>query len=142
MPANEAPTKRKDDGGNGHDGEIAEQRLRGRARTAQAGIDERHACDGQRGKQQQRKRQRKNRVAHGGTGDGDRRIHGRFAPRARMCPRTATTRPIASTARPQTTKAVRRRVGKQHQRGKSEKESGWHHQQSGVLHGLSFPGSY
>jgi hypothetical protein len=31
-----------------------------------------------------------------------------------------------------------RGVSKQDQRSESEKESGWHHQQSGVLHGLSF----
>ena len=34
---------------------------------------------------------------------------------------------------------ARRRGGKQHQRRDREKESGWHDQQSGVLHGLSFP---
>jgi hypothetical protein len=28
--------------------------------------------------------------------------------------------------------------GKEHERGYREKESGWHDQQSGVLHGLSF----
>jgi hypothetical protein len=33
-----------------------------------------------------------------------------------------------------------RGVRKQDQRSESEKESGWHHQQSGVLHGLSFSG--
>jgi hypothetical protein len=31
-----------------------------------------------------------------------------------------------------------RGVRKQDQGSESEKESGWHHQQSGVLHGLSF----
>jgi len=32
-----------------------------------------------------------------------------------------------------------RRVGKQHQSGEREKKSGWHHQQSGVLHVLPLP---
>jgi hypothetical protein len=31
-----------------------------------------------------------------------------------------------------------RGVGKQHQSGDGEKESGWHHKQSGVLHALLF----
>jgi hypothetical protein len=31
-----------------------------------------------------------------------------------------------------------RRGGEEHQRGDGKKESGWHHQQSGVFHLLSF----
>jgi hypothetical protein len=34
----------------------------------------------------------------------------------------------------------RHRVGKEHQRGYGEKESGWHHQQSSVFHLRPFPG--
>jgi hypothetical protein len=35
----------------------------------------------------------------------------------------------------------RRGGGKQDKRGDGEKESGWHDQQSGVFHRLSFPGN-
>ena len=134
----------EDNGGDSDESQIAQQRLRGRARAAQSGIDERHAGNGQRRKQQECERERENGVAHlrlarrparcGGIG-----IHGRLAPRGSMWPRTATTRPMPSTARPHSTNAARRpAIGKQHQRGEGEKESGGHHQQSGVLHSLSF----
>ena len=42
----------KDNGGDGDDGQVAEQRLRSGAGAAKAGIDERHAGDGERREQQ------------------------------------------------------------------------------------------
>ncbi len=84
--------------------------------------------------EQKRKRERENSIAHGRERGCD-GIHGSLAPRASMWPRTATAKPIPSTARPHSTNTVlARRVRKQHQRSKGEKESGWHHQQSGVFH--------
>ena len=51
--------KCEDDDGNGNQSQVAQHCLRRRARPAQAGIDERHAGNGQRREQQKPKRERK-----------------------------------------------------------------------------------
>ena len=71
-----------------------------------------------------------------GRNHGRDRIHGRLAPRASMWPRTATTRPMAidgQTADDES-QSTPRGSGNSTSAAIGEKESGWHHQQSGVLH--------
>src|SRR5579863_7029491 len=92
------------DDGDSHDRKIAQKRLGSRARATETDIDQCQAGNGQRSDQQERQGEDDEGVGH------DRRYgrrHGRLSPRGRMCPRTATPKPSASTARPQRTKAAR-----------------------------------
>jgi hypothetical protein len=59
--------QREDDGGDGHNGQVSQQRLGRRAGATKAGVDERHAGDGQRRKEQKRESKRKTGFGHDGS---------------------------------------------------------------------------
>jgi len=78
----------KRDGGNSDDGDVAEQGLSGGTGSAETGVDERYAGDGERGEEQQNEGEGEYGVGHNGRDGGSDgkcgRIHQRASPRGSM----------------------------------------------------------